>query len=70
MTEDHNSDNKPISGFSDAELLSMIDFLMEEISSKEKNVDRLRFEISTDYENVNLLLTNLERGYYLASDCI
>ncbi len=36
MTEDHNSDNKPISGFSDAELLSMIDFLMKRFLLKKK----------------------------------
>lgn len=61
MTEDHNSDNKPISGFSDTELLSMIDFLMKEISSKEKDVDRLRFEISTDYENVKSLINEFRK---------
>lgn len=61
MTEDHNSDNKPISGFSNAEILSMIGFLMKEISSKEKDVDRLRFEISTDYENVKSLINEFTK---------
>ena len=68
MTEDHNSDNKPISEFSDAELLSMVDFLMKEISSKEKDVDRLRFEISTDYENVKSLINEFTKRLSLLPD--